>query len=146
MRSRWRSFRAIPSDLTSKEALAACPKPYSAMYTRGADGKGPLNPAFMRCYSLIWTHFEKDINAVLQTALAYDQVADNGNTSTALNKFEAMTTSQNYQKIVENSFSTTDNFWQQVTQLVTFAGAVATATSSASAKEAQQAIQTAAKN
>jgi hypothetical protein len=131
-------------DLTSKEVQAACPRP--AMYMRGKDGKGPLAGAFVRCYSLIWTHFEKSIDAALQAAQAYDKLADAGNTSTPLNKFREMTTAQNYEKIVANSFSQNDNFWQEVTQLVTFAGAVATATSPENLKKLEQSFQAAAKN
>lgn len=131
-------------DLTSKEVQAACPRP--SMYMRGKDGKGPLNSAFMRCYSLIWTHFEKSIDAALQTAQAYDKLADAGNTATALNKFRNMTTEQNYEKIVTNSISQNADFWQEVTQLVTFAGAVATATSPENLKKLGQVFQAAAKN
>jgi len=128
-------------DLTSKEVQAACQTP--AMYQRE---KGLLNGAFMRCYSLIWTHFEKEITTALQTAQAYDQVADAGDTSTALDKFKSMTSASSYAKIVANGFSQTDNFWQQVTQIVAFAGAVVTATSPANVKKLEQAFQTAAKS
>jgi hypothetical protein len=70
-------------DPTSAEAQAACPKPHSGMYTRGTDGKGLLSSGFMRCYATIWNHHDKGIQATLQTALAYNQLADKGDTSTA---------------------------------------------------------------
>lgn len=131
-------------DLTSVDVQKACPRP--AMYTRGSEGKGPLNGAFIRCYNLIWTHFEKGISAALQTAQAYDLLADAGNTSTALTKFNNMTTDENYPKIVANSLSQNSGFWQDVTEMVTFAGAVATAAAPANVKKLEQAFQAAAKN
>jgi hypothetical protein len=130
-------------DLTSAEVQAACPKPYSEMYTRGAEGKGLLNPAFMRCHAIISNHYDKGIQAALQAALAYDQLADTGDTSTALDNFEKMTAPQSYQNIVQNGFKSTDNFWQEATKLVTFAGAVATTASPASIKKLEQSFEAA---
>jgi hypothetical protein len=131
-------IQADSMDLTTKDVEAACP--YKTMYARGANGKGPLNPEFMRCYSAIWVHFEKEVDAALQTALAYDQIADVGNTSTALNKYTQMTTAPNYQKIINEGFQSNDEFWTDVTLLATFAGAISTAVSADNQKKLEQAI------
>jgi hypothetical protein len=128
-------------DLNSEGVQLACPRPYSAMYMR--DAHGNLSATFMHCYSTIWTHFEKGVDAALQTAVAYDQLADKGDTSTALDNYDKMT--RNYSDIIKNEVASDAKFWQQASQLIAFAGAVATATSSSNVKKLEQALQAAGK-
>jgi hypothetical protein len=121
-------------DLGSKPVQAACPTPYDAMYRRGPDGLPSVQ--FRRCYRAVWSHFEDGIVAALKTAAAYDQLADAGDTSTQLNGYKALTT--DFSKVVDDSGQV--DFWDTVSKMLTFAGAIETAVSEDSLKKLQQSL------
>jgi hypothetical protein len=64
--------------------------------------------------------------------------AKRSDTSTALNNHEKLTAPRSYQNMLQTTLKTTDSFWQEVTKLATFAGAIATTASSANAKRLEQ--------
>ncbi|WP_038966963.1 hypothetical protein [Bradyrhizobium diazoefficiens] len=121
-------------DLGSKSVQAACPMPYDAMYRRGPDGLPSAQ--FRRCYRAVWGHFEDGIAAALKTAAAYDQLADAGDTSTQLYGYKALTT--DFSKVADESGQV--DFWDTVSKMLTFAGAVETAVSQDSLKKLQQSL------
>ncbi|WP_128932099.1 hypothetical protein [Bradyrhizobium zhanjiangense] len=121
-------------DLKSKPIQEACPQPYSAMYARGADGLPSAQ--FRRCYRAVWGHFEGGILAALKTATMYDQLADAGDTSTQLNGYKAMT--GDFSKIVDDSGQV--DLWGTVSKMLTFAGAVKTASSEDSLKKLKDSL------
>ncbi len=123
-----------PLDLSSKEVKEACGAD-EGMYRR--NDKGILSGRFRRCHALIWNHFEKGLEAALKTAASYDQIADTGNTTLALNKFNGLVAQ--YDEIVDNSAAQAD-LWKTVTQMLTFAGAVTTAFSQENLKKIEQAF------
>lgn len=123
-----------PLDLSSKAVQAACPPPYEAMYRRGPDGLPSAQ--FRRCYRAVWGHFEDGITAALKTAAAYDQLADAGDTSTQLNGYKALTA--DFSKVADESGQV--DFWDTVSKMLTFAGAVETAVSQDSLKKLQQSL------
>ncbi|WP_128970312.1 hypothetical protein [Bradyrhizobium tropiciagri] len=121
-------------DLGSKPVQAACPAPYDAMYRRGSDGLPSAQ--FRRCYRAVWSHFEDGITAALKTAAAYDQLADAGDTSTQLNGYKALT--NDFSKVADESGAV--DFWDTVSKMLTFAGAVETAVSQDNLKKLQQSL------
>jgi hypothetical protein len=121
-------------DLSSKSVQVACPTPYDTMYRRGPDGLPSAQ--FRRCYRAVWGHFEDGIAAALKTAAAYDQLADAGDTSTQLNGYKALTT--DFSKVADESGQV--DFWDTVSKMLTFAGAVETAVSQDSLKKLQQSL------
>jgi hypothetical protein len=72
----------------------------------------------------------------LKTAAAYDLLADAGDTSTQLNGYKALT--NDFSKIVDDSGQI--DFWDTVSKMLTFAGAIETAVSEDSAKKLQQSL------
>jgi hypothetical protein len=123
-------------DLTSKEIQAACPGPYvanPAMYQRGANGLPTAQ--FRRCYHAVWAQFEKPVTAALQTAGAYDQLADAGDTSTALNKYNKLTA--DFNPIIDGNVDSS-SLWDTASQLLTFASAIKNAFSADNLKKLQQ--------
>lgn len=121
-------------DLGSKPVQAACPAPYDAMYRRGPDGLPSAQ--FRRCYRAVWGHFEGGITVALKTAAAYDQLADAGDTSTQLNGYKALTA--DFSKVADESGQV--DFWDTVSKMLTFAGAVETAVSEDSLKKLQKSL------
>jgi hypothetical protein len=100
-----------------------------------------VNPAFMTCYHAAWAKYQDGVSSTLKAASEYDTLGDAGDTSTALASYEKITTPANFKAIVQqSSFANPDVFWQYVTQLVGFAGAVQTATSQANKTKIQQEI------
>jgi hypothetical protein len=123
-----------PLDLNSKSIRDACPKPYPTMYQRGPDGLPTAQ--FRRCYRAVWSHFEDGIATALKTAAAYDQLADAGDTSTQLNSYKTMTA--DFSKVIDDSGQV--DFWSTVSKMLTFAGAIETATSADNLKKLQQSL------
>jgi hypothetical protein len=123
-----------PLPLTSAQVQAACQAPFADMYRRGPNGLPTAR--FRRCYQAVWEHFEKGITAALQTAAAYDQLADAGDTSTHLNNYARLT--QNFSPIIDDSG---EDVWNMVSRMITFAAAVKTALSEENRKKLEQAFE-----
>ena len=117
-------IRSIKIDLAKIDDCAA---PSDVISRRSP--KGPPSVEFMACYHAVWAKYQSAVDDALKTATAYDQLADAGDTSTALNSYA--TIMYNYNDIVSSSDSVNStDFWTAVSQIVTFAGAVTNATSS----------------
>ena len=102
---------------------------------------GAPGPTLMSCYHAVWSKYQDAVSAALKAASDYDTLADAGDTQTVLKNFKEITNPANYNKMLQNSDLTNPTqFWQDVTQLVTFANAVVTAASPANRAKIQQEI------
>jgi hypothetical protein len=78
------------------------------------------------CYGAVWSQYSKLVDDTLKTASSYDQLADAGDTNTALASYIKIF--NNYNAVVQWSAGS-DDLWTSVNQLITFGGAIANATS-----------------
>ena len=98
---------------------------------------GPSH-AFRSCYRAIWAKYQDGVSSALKSASDYDAIADAGDTSTALTNFTKITS--NFDDIAQSNLNNPAEFWQYVSQLVNFAGAVSSAASPANRTKIQQEI------
>lgn len=120
-------------DLTK---IDACSDPENKIFVRSASG-GPSS-IFMACYFAVWSQFQDTVGSAIKAASDYDLIADAGDTSAALISFEQITS--DFGAIATNSITNPAVFWQYVTQLINFAGAVSTASSQDSRAKLEKAI------
>ena len=83
---------------------------------------------FMLCYRVVWSQYQAAVDDALKMANSYDQLADAGDTSSALNAYSHIV-EKNYDNVVNSSTNNPEEFWTAVNQLLIFAGAVSNATS-----------------
>lgn len=115
--------------------IDACADPDKKVFDRSETG-GP-SAIFLRCHHAVWKEVQEQIGAALKTASDYDVIADAGDTSAGLNSFREITA--DFGAIIANP-AKADEFWQHVTQLVSFAGSVATAVSQENRDKIRKAI------
>ncbi|MCP3395310.1 hypothetical protein NLM27_42005 [Bradyrhizobium sp. CCGB12] len=113
----------------------ACADPDKKVFSRSETG-GP-STIFLRCHHAVWKEVQEQIGAALKTASDYDVIADAGDTSAGLNSFREITA--DFGAIIASP-AKADEFWQHVTQLVSFAGSVATAVSQENREKIRKAI------
>jgi hypothetical protein len=132
------AIKSIRIDLTQ---INECKAPLADLEKRAADEASVFLPsaAFRLCYRAVWSKFQSAVDDALKTATAYDQVADAGNTSTALNAY-ANLTNNHYDTILNDQIATAADFWKSVNDLITFAGAVSNATSGKNLADLKKAI------
>jgi len=118
--------------------LDACKGLNDEKFTRSKSGAPSVS--FMLCWRAAWTKLESTITAMLKTAEDYDQLADAGDTDTALRAYDVITA--DLDAIRDNEISDPTAFWQYVTQLVSFANTLDTAFSPANRDKIQKAIDT----
>ncbi|MEJ0091899.1 MAG: hypothetical protein WDN46_00175 [Methylocella sp.] len=126
------SVKAMHVDLAKIDACQVD----TAILAKRSDSGAP-NDAFIICYSTVWSQYSKLVEDALKTASAYDQLADAGDTNTALANY--MKIFNHYDEVVQWS-SSAEDIWASVTQLITFAGAIANATSGSNLTAIKKAI------
>ena len=129
---------AIKSMKIDLKKIDACNGPLDQMAKPSSSG-GP-SPAFIMCYSGVWAQYHSAIDQALKTANQYDQLADAGDTNTALVAYDKLIT-DDYDKVVNSSTDNPKEFWSAVNQLITFAGAVANATSESNLATIKKAVE-----
>ena len=115
--------------------IDACNVPVTEMAHRSDNGAP--SAAFMLCYRAVWSQYSKSVEDALNTANTYDQLADTGNTNVPLAAY--MKIFNNYNDVVAWSSGNND-IWTSVTQLITFAGAIANATSESNITATKKAL------
>jgi hypothetical protein len=128
-------LRTTKVDLTK---LGGCNAPTQVIFTRAKSGAP--SSSFMTCYHAVWGQFQSGVNSAISIASNYDLVADAGDTNSALESFNKITS--DFSAISQNSITNPTAFWQYVTQLVTFAGAVNTAFSQDNRNKLQHSVDT----
>jgi hypothetical protein len=116
--------------------IDACNDPEHKVYVRSASGAP--SAIFISCYRAVWAQFQDGVNSAIKTGGDYDLIADAGDTSAALISYEKIT--EDFGAIAQNSITNPAVFWQYVTQLVNFAGAVSTALSQDNRTKLEKAI------
>ena len=130
------AIRSIDIDLTK---IDSCKAPVDKMFARSASGAP--SQFFMSCYHAVWAQLQDAVDNALKTASSYDQVADAGDTNTAINNYKKITTDSNFAIIANSSdVVSKDKFWQEVNDLISFAGAVSNAFSKSNVTKLQQAF------
>jgi hypothetical protein len=115
------ALRAVHVDLAKTDT---CKGKVADMAARSNDGAP--SAAFTLCYGAVWSQYSKLVDDTLKTASSYDQLADAGDTNTALRSYIKIL--NNYPAVIQWSAGS-DDLWASVNQLITFAGAIANATS-----------------
>jgi hypothetical protein len=126
------SIKATSVDL---KKIDACNVPMNEMAQR--SDSGAPSAAFILCYRAVWSQYSKLVDDALSTANSYDQLADAGNTNAPLASYIKIF--NNYNDVVEWSGGNND-IWTSVNQLITFAGAIANATSSSNLTAIKKAL------
>jgi hypothetical protein len=131
-------IKSVTIDLTK---IDECKAPLTDLEKRSADEAGVFMPsaAFRLCYRAVWSKFQSAVDDALKTATAYDQIADAGDTSTALNAY-ANLTGRHYDTILNSQITNATDFWKSVNDLITFAGAVSNATSGKNLEDLKKAV------
>jgi hypothetical protein len=93
---------------------------------------------FRTCHRAVWEKLQKTVASALKTASDYDLIADAGDTSTALVNYDKITS--DFSVITASEITNPEVFWQFVSQLVSFAGTVASASSIDNRTKIQNAI------
>jgi hypothetical protein len=105
----------------------------------GRSPKGLPSLEFRACYHAVWSKYQSAVDDALKAAAAYDQVADAGDTNTALNSYNNIM--KKYNEIAASrTVLSPDAFWSAVSQIVAFAGAVSDATSASNLAKLKKAI------
>lgn len=110
----------------------------SRKFERAAPN-GPPSSAFMSCWRAVWNEIEPIVTSTLKVSSDYDQLADAGDTATALKAYDTIT--QDLNAIRDNAVTNPNLFWSYVTQLVSFANTVNTAFSSDNRDKLHKAIE-----
>jgi hypothetical protein len=118
------------------DKTAACDDAGHTIFNRPADGMPSL--LFRTCHRAVWEKLQKTVASALKTASDYDLIADAGDTSTALVNYEKITS--DFSVITASEITNPEVFWQFVSQLVSFAGTVASASSIDNRTKIQNAI------
>jgi hypothetical protein len=125
---------AVKVDLSTVDACKATASDFATRSKSGAP-----SVSFMLCYRAVWADFQGPVADALKTATAYDQLADTGDTNTAFVAYGTLM-ENHYNSIVTSSTNNPAEFWASVNQLITFAGAVAGATSGTNLDNLKKAI------
>lgn len=102
-----------------------------------ADSGAP-NAAFMLCWKEAWAQLEPLVLSTLKAGADYDQLADAGDSATALNGFKKVTS--DLSAISNNAITDPAVLWSFVTQVLTFATTVQAAFSQENRDKLHKAI------
>jgi hypothetical protein len=88
----------------------------------GRTASGAPSTAFMVCWRKVWGQVDETVASILKAGQDYDQLADAGDTDTALIAFRKVTADLN--AVAANEITDPAVFWMYVTQVITFATTV----------------------